>query len=244
MKKRVKIICFFIAIATLPVNAQQNFASISFGAAIPLGDYASIGDLATSGYARTGGTIKFDAGYFPGSYFGIGGSFSFGSNYAIRDSMFNDMFSYIEKNASSLLDIPNDAEIRYGSGFWNYINLFLGPHFSVRASQKLYLDFRGLAGVSFLRPPDQELSISFTDTEIYSQNSNNTVSFGFTGGAGLRYTLNSNISLKLGADFFQSRARYSYTFVLFKEIAEDVTPLETNFLVRTIELTAGLAYSF
>ena len=119
MKKRVKFICFLIGISTLPVVAQQNFASISFGAAIPLGDYSAIGDLATSGYARTGGAIRFDAGYFPVSYFGIGGSFSFGSNYAVRDSMFKDMFSYIEKNASSLMDIPDDADIRYGSGFWS-----------------------------------------------------------------------------------------------------------------------------
>ncbi len=244
MTKRVKIICFLICLAIIPVVAQQNFASISFGAAIPLGDYSSIGDLATGGYARTGGAIRFDAGYFPFTYFGIGGSFAFGSNYALRDSLLNDMSSYIEKNASSLPDIPSDADIRYGTGFWNYINLFLGPHFSIRASQKLYFDFRGLAGISIIRPPDQELSIIYTDTEIFSRISKTKVAFGFTGGAGLRYTLNSNISLKLGADFFQSRARYNYTFNLFKEIAEDVPPVESNFLVRTVELTAGLAYSF
>ena len=211
---------------------------------MPLGYYALTGDLASNGYARTGGAIKFDAGYFPISYLGIGGSFSFGSNYAFRDSLLKDMVTYIEENASSIIDIPEDAEILYGSGFWNYINLFIGPQFSIRASQRLYFDFRGLAGISILRAPDQELRINFDGTEILSRSSRNKLSFGFTAGGGARIMLNSNIALKLGADFYQSRARFDYTFDLFQGVAEDVPPFESNFLVRTLELTSGLAYSF
>ncbi len=74
MRKIGWIILLFVG---LPAYAQQNFASISFGASIPLDDYAETGDLASNGYARTGGAIKFDAAYFPGSYLGIGGSFGF-----------------------------------------------------------------------------------------------------------------------------------------------------------------------
>ncbi len=243
-KKITWILILFLSMVNLPLLAQQNFASISFGAAIPLGDYALTGDLSSNGYARSGGAIKFDAAYFPISYFGIGGSFSFGSNYAIRDSLLKDMTTYVVENASSIIDIPDDAEIIYGSGFWNYINLFIGPHFSIRASQRLYFDFRGLAGMSILKTPDQELRINFPGTEIYSYTSNNKLAFGFTAGGGLRYLLNSNIALKLGADFFQSKAKFEYTFDLFRGVAEDVPPIDAKFLLRTLELTAGLAYSF
>lgn len=244
MKRRYWIVILVLNLANAGLVAQQNFASISFGTAIPLGNYGLTGDLSSNGYARPGGAIKFDAGYFPVSYFGIGGSFSFGSNFAIRDSLLKDMTTYIEENAASIIEIPGDAEIRYGSGFWNYINLFIGPHFSIRASQRLYVDFRGLGGISILLPPDQELSIVFTGTEIYSRSSKNIVAFGLTAGGGLRYTLNSNIALKLGADFFQSRARFDYSFNLFRGVAEDVPPLKSDFMIRTVELTAGLAYSF
>ncbi len=233
------IIIFFTG---LPVFAQQNFASISFGASIPLGEYASTGNLASSGYAKTGGAIKFDAGYFPGSYLGIGGSFSFGSNYAIRDSILQDMITYIEENASSIIDIPPGVA-EYGSGFWNYINIFLGPHFSVRATQRLYLDVRVLAGISVLRPPDQELYIPLDDgTEIFTTVSNSKIALGFTAGGGLRFKLNENLALKLGADFTQSRAKFNY-FELFQGVA-DVPPVHSEFFVRTLEASVGLAYAF
>ncbi len=244
MRKTIWHLVLFAGMVTSPILGQQNFASISFGATLPKGDYGLTGDLSSNGYARPGGAIKFDAGYFPKSYFGIGGSFSFGSNYAIRDSLLNDMTTHVEENASSIIDIPDDAEINYGSGFWNYINLLLGPHFSIRASQRLYFDFRGLAGISILRQPDQELSIIFTGTDIYSRTSKNKLAFGFIAGGGFRYKLNSNISLKFGADFFQSRASFNYGFDLFRGVAEDIPAVESRFFVRTIELTAGLAYSF
>lgn len=244
MRPRTWKLIPILYLSCLPLLAQQNFASISFGASLPLGEYGMTGDLAVSGYARTGAAIKFDAGYFPVSYFGIGGSFSFGSNFAIRDSLLQDMTLHIEENATSVIDIPDDAEVQYGAGFWNYINLFMGPHFSIRASQRLYFDFRGVAGITVLRPPDQELSIVFGGTEIYSRTSKTKLTFGFMTGGGIRYKLNNNLALKLGIDYFQSRARFDYTFDLFRGVATDVPPVESDFLVRTLEFTAGLAYSF
>jgi opacity protein-like surface antigen len=244
MRKTAYIVSILLALASLSAFAQQNFASISFGATLPQGDYASTGDLSSNGYASNGGAIKFDAGYFPVSYFGIGASFSFGSNYAKRDSLINDLVTYIEDNASSIIDIPDDAEILYGSGFWNYINVFIGPHFSIRASQRLYFDFRGLAGISFIRPPDQELRINFDNTNIYTRTSHNSASFGFLAGGGIRYSLNSNLALKFAADYFQSKSKNTYAFELFQGVAEDVPPLDADFLIRTVELTVGLAYSF
>ena len=224
--------------------AQQNFASISFGVSLPQGDYAATGDLSSNGYARTGGAIKFDAGYFPVSYFGIGGSFSFGSNYARRDSLVNDIISYIEENSSGIPDIPDDAEILYGSGFWNYINLFIGPHISIRASQQLYFDLRFLCGLSIVRPPNQELRITYDDNEIYTQTSYNNAAFGFTAGGGIRYKFNETLALKLSADYVQTKARSTYTFDLFDGVVNDVPPIDAEFKIQAVEITAGLAYSF
>ena len=244
MRNAAYILIVLLAILSFPAIAQQNFASISFGASLPQGDYATTGDLSMNGYARSGGAIKFDAGYFPVSYFGIGASFSFGSNYAERDTLLRDMVTYIEENAANIIDIPEDADILYGSGFWNYVNVFIGPHFSIRATQKLYFDFRGLAGISFIRPPDQELRINFDDTSIYTSTSHNSVSFGFLAGAGLRYKLNSNLALKLAADYYRSKSKFTYNFELFRDVAEDVPPLDSEFPIKTVELTVGLAYSF
>jgi len=107
-----------------------------------LGDYALTGDFSSNGYAKSGGAIKFDAAYFPGSYLGIGASFSFGSNFAMNDSLLADMVEYIEENSAGLPEIPENADKLYANGFWNNISLFIGPHFSFRATQRLYFDLR------------------------------------------------------------------------------------------------------
>ena len=223
---------------------QQNFASLSFGAALPQGGYGQTGDLSSSGYAKSGGTIKFDAGYFPTSYLGIGGSFSFGSNYAMSDSLMQDMIDYVVENASDITEIPEDAERLYSNGFWNNISLYLGPHFSFRATQKLYFDLRVLGGLSFLRPPQQEILISWDGNEIHSVVSNSKVAFGFTAGGGMRYKLNENLALKLGVDFCQARAKFDYNFDLFAGLATDIPPLGADFYVRTVDIMIGLAYAF
>jgi opacity protein-like surface antigen len=155
-----------------------------------------------------------------------------------------DMIEYVMENATSVVEIPDDAEKLYGSGFWNNISLFLGPHFSFRATQRLYLDLRVLGGLSILRPPDQELLISWDGNEIHSVVSNHELSFGFTAGGGLRFKLNDNLALKFGVDFNQARAKFDYTFDLFDPLASDVPPLNANFFVRTLDIMIGLAYAF
>jgi opacity protein-like surface antigen len=242
MRNAIVILLLLLAGTTLQLMAQQNFASISFGATLPQGDYASTGDLSGNGYASNGGAIKFDAGYFPVSYFGIGGSFSFGSNYARRDSLAKDIIAYIEDNASGPIDIPEDAEILYGSGFWNYINLHIGPHFSIRASQNLYFDVRALAGFSVIRAPHQELTISYGGDFVYTTSSYNNLAFGWTAGGGIRYKFNPNLALKLGVDYVQTKANNTYTFDLVQDL--DVPPLDAEFRIQALELTVGLAYSF
>jgi len=239
-----KVLCIVLALAGMAAYGQQNFASISFGVSNPLGDYGEVGDLAANGYARTGGAIKFDAGYFPTSYLGIGASFSFNNNYGIRDSILRDVIRYLEENAINPIDIPHDAEFDYGSGFWNNIGLYLGPHFSARLSQRIYADLRIVGGVSILRPPDQELFIIFDGTEIHNRTSDHKVSFGFTTGAGFRYRLNDDLALRLAVDYFQSRAKFTYQFNIVEGVAEEIPPLESNFLVRSLDVLVGLAYAF
>ena len=239
-----RFVWIFVLFLSASVYGQQNFASLSFGASLPQGGYGETGDLATSGYAKSGGTIKFDGAYFPTSYLGIGGSFSFGSNYALSDSLLQDMIDYVEKN-SSIIDIPEDAAIFYSNGFWNNISILIGPHFSARATQRLYFDIRVLGGLSILRPPDQEINISWDGNEIHTVVNNSKVSFGFTAGGGLRYKLNENLALKLGVDFVQAKAKFDYTFELFEGlVTEPIPPLPTEFFVRTVDVMIGLAYAF
>jgi len=241
MRNIAGVIILFLSVSAF---GQQNFGSISFGACLPQGGYGLTGDLSSNGYAKAGGAIKFDGAFFPGSYLGIGGSFSFGSNYGLSDSLLNNMLDYVEANAPSLPEIPEDAEKIYANGFWNNISLYIGPHFSIRASQRLYFDIRVLGGLTVLRPPDQEIIITWDDNEIHSRVSNQKVTFGLTAGGGFRYKLNEDLALKLGVDFSQARAKFDYSFELFQGIGEDIPPVEADFFVRTVDIMIGLAYAF
>ncbi len=84
----------------------------------------------------------------------------------------------------------------------------------------------------------------FDGTEIYTTSSGNKLTFGFTAGGGLRYNLNSNIALKIAADYYQTRVKSTYTFDLFRGVASDVPPLDAEFYLRTIDFSIGLAYNF
>jgi opacity protein-like surface antigen len=244
--KLIKAIILSALILLFPVLifGQQNFASISFGTSIPLNDYAKAEDLSKNGYAKPGAAIKFDAAYFPGSYLGIGGSIGFGSNSAQKDSLMQDMIDHVLNNSQSIIDIPDYADITYGSGFWNYINAFLGPHFSVRPTNRLYIDLKFLAGLTVLRPPDQELIIIYDDTEIHTRTGRSKLTFGFTTGAGLRFKLNEDLALKFGADYFQCNANYDIEFDLFSGVAEEIEPVHASYKIQTVEVYIGLAYAF
>jgi hypothetical protein len=239
-----RLIGILFVIISLPAAAQQNFVSISFGTSLPLGNYGSTGSLDINGFASPGGVIKFDAGYYPVTYLGFGATFSFGSNYAVRDSILSSMVRYIEANSVILQQIPDDAEIIYATSFWNHIDLLVGPVFSVRLSKRLYLDFRALFGPTVFRPPGEELRILFDDSELRSSLASNLLLFGVNGGTGLRIKLNDAISLKLGAEYYRSRARFPYEFSLLGDMPDNIPPLEADLLIQTIELSAGLAYSF
>ena len=241
MRKYFIGLCFF---AGAVVYGQQNFASISFGVSLPQGAFASTDDLATGGYAKEGGVIKFDAGYFPVSYFGIGASFAFSSNYGIREEIQRSMIDHIESNATNPTPIPPEANIVYGSGFWNNVSLFIGPHFSIRATQRLYFDIRALGGLSIVRPPDQELLVELNGENYHSYVENSRLAFCFTGGAGIRVKLNEDLALRFGADYIRTRSKFDYNFDLFAGLADDIPPIHSDFAVQTIELTLGLAYAF
>ena len=98
--------------------------------------------------------------------------------------------------------------------------------------------------VSIIKPPDQELIIVYDNTQIHSRVSNSKMAFGYTAGAGVRYELNTDLALKLGVDFYQSKARFTYEFDLFQGVAEEITPIDAEYTIRTMEYTIGLAYSF
>ncbi len=238
------LILWIILFVPATTAAQQNFASISFGGSLPMNSYSETGDLASKGYASPSGAIKFDAAFYPVSYLGIGTTASFGSNYALKDSLLNDMLGHIEQTGALDGPIPGSAGVFFGSGFWNYLNLMAGPNFTFRPTKRLYFDFRGLVGLTILIPPQQEMRLVLTDQEVRAGLSGTNLSLGYTAGMGIRYRLNTGIAVRLAADYFRSRTSMDYYFKLIENSTRDLQGVDASFAVETLELSAGLAYYF
>ncbi|MEZ5069718.1 MAG: outer membrane beta-barrel protein [Bacteroidales bacterium] len=240
MTGRPILFLLLLAVAILPVRSQQNFSSFSFGGSLPLGDFRGMNELPIQGFARPGTSIKFDGGYFPGSYLGIGASFSFSSHTVDADSLFSQIVRYVKQNVD--FSALEGTEFDHETGFWNAISLFLGPLYSVRASQRLYLDFRVLAGPTVVRVPEQTLRFSTGGGQVYTRIQDEGIFFGTTGGAGFRYRINERVALKGGLDFFRVSSRSTARYEAFFEVLGAIPDLERKMTLQTLDFSLGLAY--
>jgi len=238
---------FFVLAAILllsDLNGQQSFSSLSFGGVVPLGASTGTGSVTTEGYGSTGAVIRLDAAYFPSSYFGLGATLSFGSNKMRKDVLCADLTDYLNSN-NLVADQIIDPEYSFsGLDFRSYANLMAGPDFSMRTSQRIYLDFRLLGGFSFFSAPEMKMMISDALHEITTNLKSSQVAPGFTGGLGLRYETPSGFVLRLAADYFHSRTHMIYSFSVPEDSDEVIPSVEASYPVTTLEFTLGIAYSF
>jgi len=225
------------------LSAQLNYFSLSMGTTLPTQDFAGTTDASTTGYAESGFTMSFDGNYFPFDLFGINGTANFGMNFTDDVELQNDWFDYL-KNLYPDVIIPPDATVEFNTTQWNYVNLMAGPIISIPVS-RFFIELKAKAGLSFIKPPERNIYISFTNTEINSTASGQSLKFGYQLGGGILYMPNRNYGVRLGVDYFNSAAKVNL------ESREDdgtgnpvIKPAVLNIPVSAIHLTAGLAYSF
>lgn len=71
--KLLSLVILLFLFSTNLHSQTESFIGLSFGAALPQGDFASSDfDMDGSGYATTGFIVGFDAALFPDEYLGFG----------------------------------------------------------------------------------------------------------------------------------------------------------------------------
>jgi len=229
---------------------QGGFMSLSMGASVPVGDFAKSENLYKNGFAETNFVLNFDGAYFFTTYLGIGGTFSFGSNYGGGETLQNRITEEILKQISFWksefpgLSIPFDTVYNFNVGQWNYVNLMAGPQILIPLNN-IGLEFKALGGLSFITSPEREVTLQLTDGEFSSSQENRQLNFGYILGSGLHFGLGRSYSIRFSVDYFYSKT----SLEILNAYQTDSTPVDLpndkyDLAITSLHATLGITYNF
>ena len=217
------------------ISKSQSFIGVTGGYANALGNFTKSNyDDPKSGYANSSGmNIGIEGAYFFHRNIGIGGIIS------------NTTFNVRGKQA--LADGYKEAfDVDYTTvsenGNYSTLNFLIGPYFSFPI-KKFTFDVRVIGGLTHAKTPQFRVDIEDQSDATFYQNSSTANTFGFQGGAGIRYSILKNLSIKLNADFFYSKPNFNITNV---NRADNAGRLITSYNqpITGFYLNFGLAYQF
>ncbi|MCD6596954.1 MAG: outer membrane beta-barrel protein [Bacteroidales bacterium] len=240
MKKiNLFIISFLI---TGIVSAQDSFIGMAMGGSIPVGNYAATTEANQTGYALSGFSLNFIGDYYFMKILGIGATATFGMNGTDEFELEKDWIDYLENLHD--ITIPPDANVRFISSQWTYVNLFIGPIISIPI-KRISIELKAQGGVSFITPPKRDIYITYEDTEINSNSSGSNIAFGYLLGAGIQFRPNEAYGLRIGADYFASEAKLNLEHRVDEgpeegKIVTDIWEIP----VQAYHVTIGISYFF
>ena len=238
MKMKTIITAIAILFSAASLFAQKSPSafevSVNGGIASPLGNFGK-GDYANekSGFANTGGHVNITGTYFIHKAFGIGALVGF-SQYG-----FNGTQSLSDGYKE---DSGTDSTTLYTKGHNRSFSVLVGPYYSISAGKKLSVDLRALGG--YVNTHLAGFQIFYEDylTNAMTQREASGSSFGFQLGAGLKYSVNKIIAVKLNADYFSSKPKINITYDNF--IVNSGRRLtEYNETISGVNTTVGLAFT-
>jgi hypothetical protein len=226
------------------MSQSENFVGLSFGAALPQGDFASKDfGLEGAGYATTGFLVGSDAALFPDEYLGIGASITFINGNIDKKKYKEDYIqNFYEKYE---VDLNEQEDFYFDMEVWRVINMMVGPATTFNAGS-VNFDFRALIGASFVFPPGTEIQFKYNNKDVNTYRQKKvSIGFGYCVGAGIRYAMKSGYVIRLTADYSGTKVNFDTN----EDIINDNGNIETltktvAFPVNNIQLGIGIAYNF
>lgn len=196
MKEILLIIFTFLSLTGF---GQENYMSLTFGTASPLGDFKEASDITSDGFALQGFIGEYTGAYYYKNYIGLKGEIKFTSNLLNQSKA-------REKLDELLPELPDSIEADYTLSHWTQVGFFIGPQFTLPVG-KLRIDAWILGGLNFIMAPEMEIRGTIDDEFIYYKLSDTKISFGFDTGLGLRYVFNESYGINLYTSYFQSKSK-------------------------------------
>ncbi len=235
------MVVFMLAMNVL--TAQDNYLDMRLGAGIARNEFAELeGD--SVGYAGNGFLMSFEGNYFFFGSLGVVGSVTYGMNFLDEVALQDHMKARFQEQFPDV-SIPEDATIQWVSKQWNNVNLMAGPVLSFPFSA-MKLELRGLAGVSFVMPPEWDLYMAWDENQFHVTSSGQSARFAWQLGAGLLYQHEMGYGFRLGFDYFKTSTRFDVYYAYTQGNADEV-PYETvaqYIPVTMFQATFGIIYAF
>jgi hypothetical protein len=187
-----------------PVSAQNNnsFVGIRFGAALPMGEFASQ-EYGYGGYALLGTSFGGEAAWFITPKLGFGvdvsyNSFNFAYGFYAQD--------FLKANSSDYIDV------HMLSGPYKLKTYMGGVYYKVAISPKFNTTFKLMGGAFMARSPDQFYGIkTFVAGNLnWWKTGAKDTKFTFLTGASIEYKLYPQVSLLIQADFTFAQAAFTF----------------------------------
>jgi len=173
---------------------------------------------------------------------GIGGAISFSTNPVYKEALLRKLKTKI--NQYEQPDIPSFADISFEQEFWSYVLLLVGPTLSI-PGERIQWNLKAHLGLSVIFPPTETLEASFDNSTYYHSADAQNLSFCYAFGADAIYKLQSNYSIKLGANYIHTQSEkqthLNYTEDNTTQLLEGFTKKD---VLNALHLTLGLAYLF
>ena len=234
--RKIAFILFLGGLLASGLYGQRSFLGLSFGASLPSEEFAKTSLAEDGGYALPGFVIEFSGAYVFDYYFGIAGTFTFSSNPPDRDQLQQDLIDAITPP-----DLPEIEEVTFNHGTWMYSNLMAGPFLTIPVAF-MNIDFRAVAGLSFLLSPPWDLTVTTAEETYWHERHGSTVSFAFMLGTGIRFHINSNYAIRVSGDYFHSKPTFSVNENSAVGAATGKSTYDMS--VGTFNVTLGIAYRF
>ena len=236
--------CFLFIVLSISAYSQSDnwYFSFSMGGSFPIGTFAKT-DLNNpeSGFARNGFALVLDATYPLNNHWGLKGMTLMSTNPVDR----NWLGTKLEKRMEPFVTVAEvdrpDLSLRANS--WMRNTLLAGPVYTINFN-RVYWDLQLLGGMNVTYLPQQKLIYDKPANNWYYLDKNTSsinVSYGLLAGTAFRFPVTDRVNLKVGVDYFRSRAqiKYEQTKVTRSGTNETIQKLGSGSSTVPIEMLSG-----
>lgn len=227
------LVCFSTFLIITSLHAQEDdrrgFISLSLGAAVPFGDFASTSsDNDDAGFALTGGNVNIAFGYKIGQNLGLTAMLNAGSNPLNTDALEDEFQDNYPQTTWSVSSDP-----------WTYGALMVGGFGSFPLGTRSSFDIRMLIGALSSASPEIRATATGFGVSATGRRESKTVTTGaFDVGFIVRHRITNPLCIFASVDFLTANPRFENVETT-TSFGSQTTNFDQN--LRVLNLNVGVA---